>query len=89
MRHDVYNVRYFVVPGNLSLQTITLHFCVRTTLVYNDTLCYNRVRLYTVGQYITLILYNKHIKWTCAVKKYFCINDDDDDKKCVSLKLRR
>jgi hypothetical protein len=34
MRHLVYNVRYSVVPINLSLLTITLHSSVITTSVY-------------------------------------------------------
>jgi hypothetical protein len=51
MRHLVYSVRYSVVPINSSLLTVTLHYTVITTLVYNDTKiqslswCYNRVRL--------------------------------------------
>jgi hypothetical protein len=36
-RHLIYNVRYFVVPINSSLLTITLYFSVITTLVYNVT----------------------------------------------------
>jgi hypothetical protein len=37
IRHRVYIVRYFVVPINPSLLTITLLFSVITTLFYNDT----------------------------------------------------
>jgi hypothetical protein len=37
IRHLAYNVRYSVVPINSSLLTITLHYSVITTLVYNDT----------------------------------------------------
>jgi hypothetical protein len=33
----IYSVRYSVVPSNSSLLTITLHYSVITTLVYNDT----------------------------------------------------
>jgi hypothetical protein len=53
MRHLVYNVRYFVVPINSSLLTITSHPPDVTTLVHDDTKCstlpwrYNRARLHS------------------------------------------
>jgi hypothetical protein len=37
MRYLVYNVRYSVIPIDSSLLTVTLHYSVITTLVYNDT----------------------------------------------------
>jgi hypothetical protein len=36
MRHLAYNVRYSVAPMNSSLLTITIHFSVIKTLVYNE-----------------------------------------------------
>ena len=37
MPHPVYTVRYFAVPLNSSLLTITLHSSFITALLYNDT----------------------------------------------------
>lgn len=39
MRYLVHNVRYSMVPINLSLLTMKLHSAVAATLAFNDTKC--------------------------------------------------